>query len=132
MRDAADARVATMQAFEREAELLVVHQLDLLSQMEAQLRAVHHTLRRIEQLRSAKLRIGPELTNGQRQFALMGLSAEVAELVKQIAEEGASCAFMQNTIQQMQSLLTELKNAAAFLEHSPLGKPDEGGSLDAR
>jgi hypothetical protein len=52
-----------VEAFEAEAELLAVHQLDLLSQLEAQLRAVHKTMRIIEKLRSEKHWIGPRLGN---------------------------------------------------------------------
>jgi Ni2+-binding GTPase involved in maturation of urease and hydrogenase len=41
-----------IKAFKSQAEVLVVHQLDLLAQIEAQLRAVHRTMRRIR--RSAR------------------------------------------------------------------------------
>ena len=37
----------TVTALEMDAEFLVLDQLDLLAQVEAQLRAVHHTMRRM-------------------------------------------------------------------------------------
>lgn len=55
---------------EREAELLVALQLDLISQLEFQLHAVHRTMRHIERLRNVRTRIGPELSNGERGDAL--------------------------------------------------------------
>jgi chromosome segregation ATPase len=131
MADADETRAASLRLFEAEAELLVAHQLDLLAQIEAQLRAVHHTMRRIERLRPAKLRVGAELSNGQRQTALVGLSSEVTELDKQLSEERDCCEFMQTTIKQMQARLVDLKQAAARLENeSDARSPDKGGSLD--
>jgi hypothetical protein len=59
-------RTAVLRAFEGEAEVLVVYQLDLLAQLEAQLRAVQHTMRCIEKLRATNNRVGPELTNAGR------------------------------------------------------------------
>jgi hypothetical protein len=109
-------RAARLLAFEKDAELLVAHQLDLLSQIEAQLRAVHHTMQRIQRLRSAKLRVGPELTDRQRQNTLFGLSAEVEEIDNQIAEEHNCCMFMQQTVVQMQERLVGMKRDAAILE----------------
>ena len=77
---------------------------------------MHYTMRRIERLRGAKIRVGAELSNGQRQTALVGLSAEVAELDKQLVEEHECCALMQQTIKRMQERLADLKRAAAQLE----------------
>jgi len=111
-------REPIIRAFEQKAELLVVHHLDLLAQIEAQLRAVHHTMRRIESLRGAKLRVGAELSNGQRRTALGGLSVEVSALDKQLVEEHACCILMQKTIKQMQQRLDDLKKAAEQLENT--------------
>jgi len=136
MADADETRRASeILAFEREAELLVVHQLDLLAQIEAQLRSVHHTMRRIERLRTAKRRVGSELTNGQRQTALVGLSAELTGLDKQLSEEHECCGVMQETIKQMQKRLADLKHVAARLEEKASGgqePSDRGGSLGGR
>ena len=119
MTDPANRRAAMLLAFETDAEMLVVHQLDLLAQIEAQLRAVHHTMLRIQRLRSAKHRDGPELSNGQRQTTLVGLCDEVEAIDKQIAEEHECCLFMLQTIAQMQHRLGEMKRAAVALDRGP-------------
>jgi hypothetical protein len=116
MAHADDTRASTLQAFERDAELLVVHQLDLVAQIEAQLRAVHHAMRRIEQLRGTRLRVGAELSNRERQTMLTGLSTEVAELDKHLSEEHQCCRLMQDTIAQMQERLAALKQTATRLD----------------
>ena len=110
-----DTRASTLRAFERDAELLVVHQLDLVAQIEAQLRAVHHAMRRIERLRGTRLRVGAELSNGERHTMLTGLSAEVVELDKHLSEERQCCHLMQDTITQMQERLAALKQTATKL-----------------
>src|ERR1041385_9013528 len=94
-------RTPIIHAFEREAELLVVHHLDLLAQIEAQLRAVHHTMRRIERLRSAKHRVGRELSNGERHSTLGSLSEEIAALDAQLKEEHRCYGEMSGTIHRM-------------------------------
>src|SRR5438445_4847567 len=106
-------RAVIIHAFEREADLLAVHQLDLLAQIEAQLRAVHHTMRRIERLRGAKRRVGVELSNGERSTTLGGLSREIDALDKQLEEEHQCCASMQETIKHMHQRLADLKHVAA-------------------
>jgi hypothetical protein len=130
MTDPETTRAATIQTLEKEAELLVVHQLDLLAQIEAQLRAVHHAMRRIERLRNAKLRVGVELSNGQRRTTLTELSSDIAELDKQLTEEHDCCRLMQATIKKMQQRLSALKHTAGQLENEgDPASPDEGGSL---
>ena len=101
--------------FDDEAEVLVAHQLDLLAQLEAQLRAVHHTMRCIAQLRSAKFRIGPALTDRQRARLLEGLSVEVGELDRQLNIERECCVYMQQTITQMQVRTANLRRTARGL-----------------
>jgi hypothetical protein len=133
MANAGETRASQIEAFEAEAELLVVHQLDLLAQIEAQLRTVHHTVRRIERLRTAQRRVGPELSNGQRETTLVGLSAELAALDKQLLEEHECCVLMQDTIKHMQKRLADLKHVAARLEKESSEEPSErAGSLDGR
>src|SRR5439155_2120595 len=95
--------------FEQDAEKLVVYQLDLLAQLERQLRSVHQTMRHIEKLRGVKGRVGPELSTGQRGDELVNLSAEVAQLDVHFKSEHECCADMQITIAQMQNLLAELR-----------------------
>jgi predicted nucleic acid-binding Zn-ribbon protein len=96
-------------AFEAEAEVLAAHQLDLLSQLEAQLRAVHHTMRCIEKLRGAKHRVGPDVTNGQRADALNTLAAELAAIDKELNVQHQSCEDMQRSIREMQAQLSALR-----------------------
>lgn len=105
MADAHPARAERVAAFESEAELLAVHQLDLLAQLEAQLRAVHHTMRCIEKLRGPNLRVGPELTNGQRGDTLHTLASELRAIDAELAVQHQSCEDMQRTIRHMQARL---------------------------
>jgi hypothetical protein len=117
MVDAHDTRASIIRAFDDEAELLAVYQLDLLAQIEAQLRAAHYAMRRIESLRRAHHRGGPELSNGQRQTALIGLSDEVARLDEQLSDGHDCCGVIQGAIKRMQSRLADLKHAAARLRN---------------
>ena len=88
---------------------MVVHQLDLLAQLEAQLRAVHHTMRCIEKLRSGKYHVGPELTNGQRRETLEWLSSELTAIDDELHVQQRSCADMQRCIQETQAQLASLR-----------------------
>ena len=56
------------------AEWLALEQLDLLAQVEAQVRSVHHTMRAIEKLRGGEHHVGPELSNGERGTVLTAWS----------------------------------------------------------
>jgi hypothetical protein len=124
-------RASIIRTFEREAEMLVVHQLDLLAQIEAQLRAVHHTMRRIERLRGGKRHVGPELSNGERATTLAGLSGELEDLDQHLLIEHECCGLMQETIKEMQARLAGLKQTAARLEqHSDQREPpNQDGSI---
>jgi uncharacterized coiled-coil protein SlyX len=130
------SRQSVIRDFEREAEVLVVHHLDLLAQMEAQLRAVHNTMRRIYGMRAREFREGPELTNGQRASTLTDLSIEMAAIDRNLQEEHECCGDMQQTINQMQAHLTRLKQLArhvgvqtgASTPRGDGGAPDAGGS----
>jgi hypothetical protein len=102
-------RDRNIRKFEQDAERLVVYQLDLLAQLERQLRAVHLTMRHIEKLRGIRDRVGPELSNGQRGDELVTLSAEVAQLDVHFKSEHECCTDMQITIAQMQNLLADLR-----------------------
>jgi hypothetical protein len=101
------SRAAILTTFEGEAELLVLHQLDLLAQGEAQVRVVHRSMRWIERLRGGKLPVGPALTNGERITALVGLSGELKDLDHQLVVEHHCCGMMQDIVRQMQKRLTE-------------------------
>jgi hypothetical protein len=106
-------RAAEIRTFEQEAEVLATYQLDLLAQLERQIRAVHHTMRHIERLRSVKYRVGPELSNGQREETLGHLAAEVADLDSHIASEHDCCVDMQATIAQMRERISDLRHRMA-------------------
>jgi ribosomal 50S subunit-associated protein YjgA (DUF615 family) len=123
-------------AFETDAEFLVLEQLDLLAQVEAQLRAVHHTMRRIEKLRAAKHRVGPELSEGLRRETLHGLTAELEALDAQLATQHSCCHEMLHTVERMRHRLTSVKGGIAPSgresstprAHSDSEPPEPGGS----
>jgi hypothetical protein len=117
MVDTHETRASIIRDFEGEAERLVVYHLDLLAQIEAQLRAAHYAMQRIESLRRANHRVGPELSNVQRQTALIGLSEEVAQLDEQLSDEHVCCGVIQDAIKRMQSGLAALKQVAARLRN---------------
>lgn len=102
-------RAAMLRAFEGEAEVLAVHQLDLLAQLEAQLRAVQHTMRCIEKLRSTKHRVGPELTDAGRTETLKSLASELEAIDNELHVQHQSCEDMQRTIREMQARLALLR-----------------------
>jgi hypothetical protein len=106
----------TRQHLETEAEVLVVYQLDLLAQVEAQVRAVHHLMRRLNQLRARTPRQpGVALSNGDRSDTMAGLAAEVEAIGKQLSVQQECCGDMQTTIARMQERLPVLKKVAAQL-----------------
>jgi DNA-directed RNA polymerase subunit N (RpoN/RPB10) len=114
-----DARELEIRDFEDDAEVLFVQHLDLLVQLEAQLRAAHHTMRRIERLRGGSRRVGPELANGEREAVLMGLAKEVDELDSHIGIEHDCCREMHTTIVEMQQRVKTLKRLATRLHQTP-------------
>jgi chaperonin cofactor prefoldin len=116
-----DGRRSLINDFEDDAEVLFLEHLDLLSQLEAQLRAVHHTMRSIERLRGGSRRVGPELVNGERETILMALAKEVDALDSHIGVEQHCCHEMQTTIVDMQARVKALQGLAA--RQRELGKP---------
>ena len=118
-----------LRALEAAAELLVLHQLDLLAQVEAQVRAVHHTMRRIETLRAAGFRVGPELSHSQREETMRRLAHELASLDAHVSIQHTSCVEMQATVERMRQRLASMKHAVQ--PHSPVRPVDplaSGGS----
>jgi DNA repair exonuclease SbcCD ATPase subunit len=133
-----DARASRLLAVESDAELLVAEQLDLLAQVEAQVRAVHHTMRRIEKLRGAKYRVGPDLSNGQRLDTLQGLLDELRTLDAHLRLQHECGREMQATVERMQDRLKDLKSAAEQTARASEGAPrdegeppESGGSVSA-
>lgn len=103
-------RAKEIERFEAEAEILVAYQLDFLAQLERQLRAVHKTMRDIEKLRSTRnRRVGPELTNGEREATLVHLSTAVSEVEAHISSEHDCCADMHATIVHMRERLARMR-----------------------
>ena len=137
MRERTD-RVNTRRSLEDDAELLVAYQLDLLAQIEAQLRSVHHTMRGIEKLRGPKSRVGPELSNGQSHETMTALSKEFAVLDAHLQGQHESCRAMQEIVEKMQERLAALRALAGQAlpparpsdhDHEP---PESGGAVGAR
>jgi hypothetical protein len=92
------------------AEWLAADQLDLLAQVEAQLRAVHHTMRRIEQLRAPHGRATRALSAGERGNVIRSLSGEISKLNDHLVTQAECCHHMLSTIGQMQQRLIGLQH----------------------
>jgi hypothetical protein len=116
--------------FEDEAALLLVSQLDLLTLIEAQLRAVHHTLRRIQRLQSRNHRVGPELSNGERTDVLTGLTDELSAVDSQLLTQLQISRDMQSTIGNMQQRLITVKQLAEKHEKSDERRDDSPTASD--
>src|SRR6186997_2553448 len=114
--------------FEADAEVLFVQYLDLLAQLEAQLRAVHHTMRGIERLRGGSRRVGPELSNGERETILAELTQEVGEVDRHVGLEHECCRSMHTTIADMRERVATLKQLARRLYTSEPSASDDRGS----
>jgi hypothetical protein len=104
------ARALALAAFEENAEVLVAYQLDLLAQLERQLRAAHHLMRSIEKLRNVrKRRAGRELSNGERGDTLSHLDVELDEIDAQVREQRQLSRDMHSTVDQMQAKLKQFR-----------------------
>ena len=108
-------------AFEREAEILVAHQLDLIAQLERQLRAIHRTMKQIERLRGAKHRQRPELSNGEKGETLHQLAVELSAIDSELGTQHESCIEMQATIGHMRARLRELQQPSGRSESEDPG-----------
>jgi uncharacterized coiled-coil protein SlyX len=128
-----ESRAAGVRALEEDAELLVLDQLDMLAQVEAQLRAVHHTMRRIEKLRAAKHRRNtPEPSNGERSDALAGLAEELRALDEHLTQQHACGREMQVTVERMHQRLKGLRGAVARAPETAFGaRPDPSKPPDS-
>ena len=117
---------ATRRKLESEAEVLAASQLDLLAQIEAQLRAVHHLMRRIEPLRARSGGQPSEaMTNGERADTLTGLSGDLEAIEQQLSVQLGCCEDMLATIAQMRQRLPALKQAAGLIEQTGLSSQDD-------
>jgi hypothetical protein len=110
---------------EREAEALVAYQLDLLAQLECQLRAVHRTMRQIEKLRSAEgRREGVRVSNGEKLDALEHLTHEVEAIDEELATQHESCGLMLETVETMRGRLRELRKSSTRMRTTTGRKTD--------
>ena len=109
-----DQRARQLEALETYAEMLVAHQLDLVAQLEGQLRAVHRTMRRIEQLRGAKRRRAGSatLSNGARDSTLEHLAGELTSIDAELDTQHELCLEMQTTVDKMRARLRAMKHAS--------------------
>jgi DNA-binding transcriptional regulator YbjK len=112
-------RAQEIQVFEQDAETLAVCQLELLAQLERQLRAVHHTMQHIEKLRSVKNRVEPELSPVQGHTTLTSLDEDIEALDSHLHVEHACCSDMRDTIIKMQGRLADLRRRACVIDKSP-------------
>jgi phosphoglycerate-specific signal transduction histidine kinase len=115
-------RAAHLASLERDAEILVALQLDLVAQVECQLRAVRRTMRQIEQLRSAERRVGRELSNGEKATTLHHLTDELTAIDQELNTQHESCREMQSTVDKMLGTLRGMKQASAA--ESSSGEPE--------
>lgn len=99
---------SAVRRLEDHAEHLVACQLDLLAQMEAQLRAAHRLMRHIEKLRGRQHRVGPELTPPQRSDTLTSLEEEVAGIDGELRTQHQCLAEMHSVIEKMRVALEAL------------------------
>jgi uncharacterized coiled-coil protein SlyX len=111
--------------------MLAAYQLDLQAQIEAQLRGVHHMIRRLERLRSPEHRVGAEPSNGERGDALAGLSDEVAGLDRQLTTQRQSVEEMLALVTQMQERVSQLGRTAQHLVRRRNASAEDGGATSA-
>lgn len=81
--------------------MLAVYQVDVIAQIQHQLRSARHTLRLIERLRADPHRVGPELNDRQRRDTLKALADEWTELDTQLTAQHDCCTDFQTTIAAM-------------------------------
>jgi chaperonin cofactor prefoldin len=115
-------RAQQVRAFEEEAEELATYQLDLLALLEHQLRSVHQTMRQIEKLRNARVRVGPELTNDERGETLTQLHVELDAIDVEVKAQRQVSSDMHQTVDRMQQRLnTFRKGRKEFASHKTDG-----------
>ena len=95
---------------EREAEALAVYQLDLLGQLEHQLRAVHRTMRQIEKLRGSDKPTVRSHSNGEKIDALDHLTDELGVIDEELNTQHESCQVMLTTVEQMRDRLRQIRS----------------------
>jgi hypothetical protein len=123
------SRERDLPRFEQEAEMLAVYQLDLLAQLERQLRAVHQTMRQIEKLRNPRHRRHPvrDISNGDRFSSLTTLSDELTSIDRELHTQHQSCQDMQHTIDHMLAMLARWRAAGQRLNRAERNDAERPG-----
>ena len=109
------SRETILRGLEERAEQLTAHQLDLIAQVEAHLRAIHHTMRRINTMRATKFRTGPALSNGERLVALTDLAEQMIEIESHLKIQMQTCNEMDRLIGKMLTATADAKALAQRL-----------------
>jgi hypothetical protein len=114
-------RALEFEVFLQDAEMLAVSHLDLLGQLERQLRAVHQTMRHIDKLRNLKRRVEPAAppSPDQSQTAPTSLDEDIEALDSHLHVEHSCCSHMRDTIIKMQSRVADLRRRASAIDESP-------------
>jgi hypothetical protein len=113
-------RAMAFEVFLQDAEMLAVCHLDLLVQLERQLRAVHQTMRHIDKLRSLKRRVEPvaPLSTDQPQATPASLDEDIDALDSHLHVEHSCCSHMRDIIIKMQSRVSDLRQRASAIDES--------------
>ncbi len=114
-------RALEFEVFLQDAEMLAVSHLDLLAQLERQLRAVHQTMRYIDKLRNLKRRVEPAAPSSpeESQAAATRLDEDIEALDSHLHVEHSCCSHMRDTIIKMQSRVADLRRRASSIDNSP-------------
>jgi hypothetical protein len=114
-------RALEFEVFLQDTEMLAVSHLDLLAQLERQLRAVHQTMRHIDKLRNLKRRVEPvaPLSADQSETASTSLDEDIEALDSHLHVEHSCCSHMRDTIIKMQSRVADLRRRASAIDRSP-------------
>lgn len=120
-------RAPQVEFIEHSADLLAVHQLDLLGQIEEELRAVRHTMLAIEQLRPLPNRVIEELPNGEKQKVLEQLTVELKGLDSLLLQQHDTGAAMLAITRQMMYRVRALLQASHVEQvRAEKGRRDDG------
>jgi hypothetical protein len=117
-------RAMEFEVFLQDAEMLAISHLDLLAQLERQLRAVHQTMRQIDKLRNLKRRIEPAapVALDQVQPAQASLDEDIEALESHLHVEHSCCSHMRDTIIKMQCRVADLRRHAPAIDEPPSGR----------
>jgi hypothetical protein len=117
-------RALEFEVFLQDAEMLAISHLDLLAQLERQLRAVHQTMRHIDKLRHLKRRVEPAtapVAPDQLQLAPTSLDEDIETLESHLHIEHSCCSHMRDTIIKMQCRVADLRRHASAIDEPPSG-----------